>query len=419
MNMSTENHYDVLVIGGGPSGMMAAGRAGMLGKKVLLLEKNGDLGRKLSLTGGGRCNILNAEHDVKALLNHYGDSKKFLYTPFSIFGMKETWEFFENRGLPLVVEARKRVFPKTQRAEDVIKTMITFMKDGKVDIRAGISVNKIKTDGAKVVSVETDSGIFTADCFVLSTGGTSYPDTGSTGEGLRWLKEVGHTVKSSGPNLVPLAVKEQWIKDLSGTTLSFMKITFGADRKKKDGKFSRLGKILFTHFGLSGPLILNSSQKVKELLNDGPVKAEIDMYPDTDLRDLRKKILNTFDRNRNKNLKNAIHEVAPAGMGGVITDKLFPCMSDRKVHSINKAERDGIANLMKALPVTVTDTMGLDRAIASDGGINLSEVDTKTMRSKVLNNLYLTGDVLDVERPSGGFSLQWCWTSGWIAGSNA
>ena len=416
--MSTDNHYDVIVIGGGPSGMMAAGCAGSRGRKVLLLEKNGDLGRKLSLTGGGRCNILNAEEDGKVLLDQYGDSKKFLYSPFSKFGMNDTWNFFEDRGLPLVVEARKRAFPKSQRAEDVIKTMISFMKDGRVEIKAGVSVKEIKNDGDRVVSVETELGSFTADNFVLATGGTSYPDTGSTGEGLKWLKEIGHTVKSSGPNLVPLAVKERWVKDLSGVTLSFMRITFGADRKKKEGKFSRLGKILFTHFGLSGPLILNSSQKVKDLLKDGPVKAEIDMYPDTDLNDLRKRVLNTFERNRNKDLKNAIHEVAPAGMGDVITETLFPEMPDRKVHSISKEERESICDIMKSMPLTVTGTMGLDRAIASDGGVDLSEVDTKTMRSKVLNNLYLTGDVLDIDRPSGGFSLQWCWTSGWVAGSN-
>lgn len=411
--------YDVIVIGGGPSGMMAAGKAASRGRKVLLIEKNKNLGKKLSLTGGGRCNILNAEEDKNKLLDHYGEAKKFLHSPFSQFGMEDAWDFFQDQGLPLVVEARKRAFPRSQKASDVIKTMERFMNKNGVKIKRDIKVKGFEIKDGKILGVRTDRGLFTAQSFVLSTGGTSYPDTGSTGEGLKWLKSLGHNVNSSKPDLVPLIVKERWVKDLSGTTLSFMKITFGVDKAKKEGKFSRTGKILFTHFGLSGPLILNSSRKVKNLLREGSIKTQIDMYPDTDSGSLRKRLFTLFEKNKNKALKNVLSKDLSEGLSEAVISLAFPDISDKKVHSITKVEREKLADIMKAMPLTVTGTMGLDWAIASEGGVDPEEIDTKTMRSKFYPELYLTGDVLNIEKPSGGFSLQWCWTSGWIAGSNA
>ncbi|MGM0629391.1 MAG: NAD(P)/FAD-dependent oxidoreductase [Patescibacteria group bacterium] len=417
--MEQKENYDVIVVGGGPSGMMAAGRAASRGRKVLLLEKNKSLGNKLSLTGGGRCNILNAEEDKNKLLDRYGEAKKFLYSPFSQFTMEDAWDFFQNQGLPLVVEARKRAFPKSQKASDVIRTMEGFTKKNGVKVKRGVKVKGFEVEKEKIVSVRTDRGVFNASSFILSTGGTSYPDTGSTGEGLRWLKSLGHNVNSSKPDLVPLVVKERWVKELSGITLSFMKITFGTDKTKKEGKFSRTGKILFTHFGLSGPLILNSSRKVKELLSKGPVKVEIDMYPDTDSGSLRKRLFNLFERNKNKSVKNVLSMELSEGLSEAVISLALSDLSDKKVHSITKMEREKLADTMKAMPLVVTDTMGLNWAIASDDGVDLREIDTKTMQSKIHPELYLTGDVLNIEKASGGFSLQWCWTSGWVAGSHA
>ena len=399
--------------------MMAAGRAGSLNRKVLLLEKNRNLGKKLSLTGGGRCNILNAEEDEKKLLDQYGESKKFLHSAFSQFKMKDAWNFFEKEGLPLVVEVRKRVFPESQNSADVIQVMKRYMAKNNVKVKRGVIVKGFEIEEGKITGVNTNVGIFNAESFVLSTGGLSYPSTGSTGDGLRWLKDLGHTVHPPEPSLVPLAVKESWVKDLSGVTLSFIKITFGTDRIKKEGRFSKTGKILFTHFGLSGPLILNASKKVKELLKEGPVKTVIDMYPDTDVGDIRKSLLDLFNKNKNKVLKNIIKEGVPEGMGEAVVKLVSPSLLNKKVHDISKEERERLADIMKKMPLTVTSTMGMDRAIASDGGVDLSEIDTKTMRSKIHKNLYLTGDIPNIERLSGGFSLQWCWTSGWIAGSNA
>ena len=420
--MSTGRDYDVIVIGGGASGMMAAGRAAQRGLRVLLVEKNKDLGKKLSITGGGRCNILNAEEDTRKLLENFGDASKFLFSPFSKHGMEDSRQFFESRGLPIVVEARKRAFPETQSAPDVTKVMRQYCLDNRVELKTKTRVDGFITKDEALVGINTKEGDFFAKKFILATGGAAHSETGSTGEGVEWLKEFGHTVHSPNPNIVPLTVAEDWVKDISGTTLSFMKITFGTDRRKNPpsgiGRFSKTGKILFTHFGVSGPLILNAAHEVKPLLKNGPVPSAIDMYPDTEIGTLRNRVIEVFNINKNKALKNVLKEFVPAGMEGAVAAQLSPEMKEMKVHSVGKEERLELVNRLKAMPLTITGTMGLDWAVISDGGVDLSEVDTKTMASKIVPNLFFTGDVLNINRPSGGFSLQLCWTTGWVAGSS-
>lgn len=417
--MSRIQHYDVIVIGGGASGMMAAGRAAERGRRVLLVEKNKQLGKKLSITGGGRCNILNAETDIHKLLENYGDAAKFLYSPFSQHGMQDSWNFFQSRGLPIVVEARKRAFPETQSAPTVTKCMRRYCTDNNVELRLKTRVEKfILSDGA-ITGIETNAGTFTAESFILATGGASHTETGSTGEGIEWLRELGHTVYEPNPNIVPLKVEEDWPKRASGKTLSFMKITFGLNPKgtKIPGAFSRTGKILFTHFGISGPLVLNAAHEVKQLLARGPVPTVIDMYPDTEIGTLRNRVLELFNINKNKQLKNVLKEIAPAGMAEAVASQFDEELQNEKVHSITKDERHAIVDRLKAMPLTVNGTMGMDWAVISDGGVDLTEVDTKTMASKLYPNLHFTGDVLHINRPSGGYSLQLCWTTGWVAGS--
>lgn len=396
--------------------MTAAGRAAELGKRVLLLEKNKSLGEKLKISGGGRCNITNAEYDTRKLLANYGDAADFLYSPFSQFGVKDTFTLFEGLGLPLVVQARNRAFPHTEKASDVCSALVRYMEKGKVDLKKGTAVKKIHHKDGAITGVETSAGVFTAASYILATGGVSHPETGSTGDGFGWLTELGHSIKKPTPTIVPIATAEEWMHMLSGVSLSFMKITLYLEEEKQ---FSKIGKVLFTHFGLSGPLILNCAGKIGDLLQSGRVTAKIDAYPDTDHGALEDKILKVFDANKNKMLKNIFKELVPEGTApGIIT--LFPSINmDTKVHSVSREDRKKIVQMLKALPVTVTNLMGYDRAVVADGGVTLAEIDMRTMRSKKLSNLYVTGDLLHINRPSGGFSLQLCWTTGYVSGSNA
>ena len=406
-------HYDLIVIGGGPAGMMAAGFAAKNNKKVLLLEKNSDMGEKLKITGGGRCNITNYELDNRKLLEHYGDAAPFLYSPFSRFSVKDTFTFFEKRKLPLVTQARNRVFPKTEKAYDVYKVMKEFVKKEGVEIKYQTPVKDVQIKGGKISAVDTQKFRYTAEKVVISTGGVSYPETGSTGDGFKWSEKLGHNVHTPTPDIVPLRSSDYWITKISGTSLSFMKITFFCNQEKA---FSKTGKILFTHFGLSSPLILNSSKQVAGLLEKGQVTAEIDLFPDTDKGSLEKRLLKVFEQNKNKNILNALSEMLPKKIAETIHDLARLEDLNVKVNSVTVEERKRILNLMKHLPLTIDGLMGLDRAVIADGGIPLTEIDTKTMRSKIISNLYLVGDMLHVNRPSGGYSLQLCWTTGYVAG---
>ncbi len=408
--------YDCIVIGGGASGMMAAATAAHGGGRVLLLEKNKTLGEKLKITGGGRCNITHAEYNTRSFLKYFGPAEDFLYSAFSQFGVTETFSYFESRGLPLVVQARERVFPHTEKALDVYKVLEKDLQKNKVVVKVNSTVKKILHDKKNILGVETRDGILSARSYILATGGMSHPETGSTGDGFAWLRELGHTVKNPTPTIVPLAVEDAWIKILAGVSLTFMKITFFLDGKKQ---FSKKGKILFTHFGLSGPLILNSAGAVGELLRHGTVEAHIDAFPDTDFSLLEARIIKIFDSNKNKILHTVLKEIVPAGTTKGIAMLLSDMDFTKKVHSITKEERKRIVHLLKALPLTITDLMGYDRAVVADGGVTLTEIDTRTMQSKLIKNLFITGDLLHINRPTGGQSLQLCWTTGYVAGKAA
>ncbi|OGM99670.1 MAG: hypothetical protein A2817_03820 [Candidatus Yanofskybacteria bacterium RIFCSPHIGHO2_01_FULL_39_8b] len=408
-------HFDVVVIGGGAAGMMAAGRAGERGRQVLLLEKNKILGKKLGITGGGRCNITNAEHNVRLLLKNYGAGEKPLYSPFSQFGVEETFAFFEGRKLPLVVQERGRTFPKSEKAPDVVRVLENYCRENGVVIKTNTAVENIILRKEKPAEVITHHGTYLAEAVIVASGGVSHPETGSTGDGFLWLKACGHTIVKPTPGIVPLAVRDSWIKNLSGVTLEPMKITFFLNNKKQ---FSRSGKILFTHFGLSGPMILNCAATVGDLLHEGEVTAKIDAFPLEDEGAIESRIIRVFDENKNKTLKNIFKLIAPPGMAKEIFPLINRDFQDIKVHSVTVARRKKIIQTLKALPVTITDLMGYDRAVVADGGVDVKEIDMKTMRSRLHHNLFIVGDLLHIARPSGGYSLQLCWTTGYIAGSN-
>jgi predicted Rossmann fold flavoprotein len=413
---ASEEIYDVIVVGGGAAGMMAAGTAGSLGKKVLLLEKNAKVGEKLAITGGGRCNITNAEEDMKTLLSKYGSAEQFLYSSFARFGVKDTFAFFEGRGLPIIIEANKRAFPKSQRARDVVEVLREFLKLNKVIVRTNAAVEQVVAKDGAIEQVIAGGRAHRARSYIFATGGVSHPETGSTGEGFEWLQTLGHTVAKPTPTIVPLKTKEVWTRDLSGVAVKGVKLNFYSGGKRA---FSSTGSVLFTHFGISGPTVLNAAGKVSDLQHAGPVAVSIDLAPERDLGTLDRELLALFEANKNKALKNVIREFYPAGVSEVFLSRVPSLDPDMQVNAVTKEGRRALIDLMKDLRLTITGLMGFDKAVVADGGVPLTEVDMRTMRSLKVSNLFLTGDLLHITRPSGGYSLQLCWTTGYLAGTNA
>lgn len=413
----SKNIWDVVVIGGGPSGMMAAGTAAALGGRVILVEKNPNLGKKLLITGGGRCNVTNAETDNKKLLAKFGKSGKFLFSAFSQWDVKNTLKFFHDHGMETKIENELRVFPVSNKAQSVWNVLNGYLKDGKVSILTGSPVASFITSGKKTISGVklTNGDIVQGKKFILATGGKSHPETGSTGDGFEWLRLLGHKVTDTAPSLVPIKLSDPWIKRLQG--VSIPKVHFDVLQNDKRQAVHK-GKILFTHFGVSGPTILNMSNQVRELLEYGTVTITTDFVPNLDHKRTDTAIQNIFKLNRNKIFKNIVTHFLPAsiilvlgGLAGI--DEKTPC------HSISRESRLRLVQFLKALPLHVSGVLGVEKAIVTSGGIALEEVDFKTMRSRKISNLYLTGDILNIVRPSGGYSLQLCWTTGTIAGKHA
>lgn len=407
---------DVVVIGGGPAGMMAAGRAAELGRSVLLLEKNTTLGKKLLITGGGRCNVTNNKKDVRTMLSKYKGSDKFLFSTFAQFGVKETLDFFNKRGMATKEENEGRVFPVSDKAQSVWDILVKYMKNGGVEIQSDVEVISISFDKkTKNILIKLKKGkeIIAKSC-VLATGGTSHPETGSTGEGFMWLKKLGHKIMENDVALVPLKLKDFWTKKLSGVTLSEIKLTVFQNGEKRG---VQKGKLLFTHLGISGPTVLNMSREVGEYLQYGEVRIDLDLFPKLDHSELKKKLQTLLVVESNKKLKNTIGKLVPEALGLALL-QILQIDGETANHSVKSVDRTKLVALMKAVPLNIKELLGRDKAVVSSGGVVLTEVDFKTMQSQLIPNLYLVGDVLNIDRPSGGYSLQICWTTGYVAGSN-
>lgn len=405
--------YDVAVIGGGPAGMMAAGKAGESGAKVILLEKNKSLGVKLLITGGGRCNVTNAELDIRKFLKKYKDSDKFLFSAFSQFSVKDTLEFFNSRGMETKVEAENRVFPISDSAQSVWNVLFEYLKKGNVEIKTDACVIGFEKDNNNIKTIKVkNKGNILAKKVILATGGTSRPETGSTGEGFNWLKDLGHNIIASNEALVPVSLKDKWIKDLSGVTLQNIKLTTFQNNQKQE---SHKGKLLFTHFGISGPTVLNMSKDIGELLKYGEVEIKLDLLPHLDHGMMNSKLQELFKLDDKKKIKNSLDSLIPSALVPIVLT-LSGIDENKTNNSITREERLKLIEIIKNIPMQVEGLLGSDKAIVSSGGVDLTEVDFRTMQSKIIKNLYLVGDVLNIDRPSGGYSLQLCWTTGYVAG---
>lgn len=407
--------YDVLVIGGGPAGMMAAGRAAARGARVLLLEKNDTLGKKLLISGGGRCNVTNNQPDNRLFLEKFLESNKFLFSAFARWNVQSTLNFFHEHNMPTKVENELRVFPVSNSSKSVWDVLQKYMNDGNVTIEKESPVTGFLHEKNRITGVTLQNGkTIQAHAFILATGGNSHPETGSTGDGFRWLSEIGHSVVDIAPSLVPLALSDTWAKKLQGVSLKDAKLSLIQNKEKRE---TRTGTMLFTHFGVTGPAILNMSNSVRELLPYGEVTILIDVVPAYNHKEIDLVLQDIYSKHAKKLVKNITTDIIPSAVLRAVSelagiDLEIPC------NSVSREQRKKLVQLLKALPLHVSHLLGLDKAVITSGGVTLSEVDFKTMQSKLFPNLYLVGDVLNINRPSGGYSLQLCWTTGFIAGDS-
>lgn len=396
--------------------MMAAGRAAECGASVMLLEKNSRLGEKLLMSGGGRCNLTNAEPDQHNLLAKYKEAAKFLYSPFSKFGVEETLRFFHDRNMPTKVEPGNRVFPVSDSSQSVFDVLERYMTEGGVTVRNGSVVVGIQASNGLVEGVQLSDGtLILGKRYILATGGKSHPETGSTGDGFRWLRAIGHTIIDPDPSLVPIRVKESWIKELSGISFEDAKLSIFQNGGKQWGG---RGKLLFTHFGLSGPLVLNMSKDIGESLKYGETEVSVDFFPTLDVKKIDEKIQGIFSEHLNKQIKNVLREIVVPLLVPVLI-RLSGIDPEKEVNSITKEERLALVKLLKDFRLQVDGLLGPEKAIVTSGGVALQEVDFKSMQSRLYPNLFLVGDILNIDRPSGGYSLQLCWTTGYVAGESA
>ncbi len=405
----------VLVVGGGASGMFAAIWAARNGHKVSIYEKNDRLGRKLFITGKGRCNITNACEDMEVLFQSVISNPKFLYSGFYGFTNQDAIAFFEELGVRTKIERGDRVFPVSDHSSDVIRAMERELSRLGVEIHLQTKVKAIETEGERLSGLRLESGrVVAGDACIVATGGLSYPITGSTGDGLRFAKDLNLQTTGCMPALVPITTEESWVPSLQGLSLRNVNVQISDGKKKLYDEF---GEMLFTHYGVSGPLILSASSYVGKKLRDHQLKMLIDLKPALSEEQLDRRILREFQENQNKQFHNSI--------GGLFPSKLVPVMLDlsgidpyKKVNVISKEERRKFVYLIKHLEVTLTGLRDYNEAIITKGGVKVKEIDPGTMESKKVPGVYFIGEVLDLDALTGGFNLQIAWSTAYAAGNS-
>lgn len=401
----------VLVIGGGAAGMMAAYAAGMCGHEVTLLEQNEKLGKKIYITGKGRCNFTNAS-PLEEIMQAVVSNPKFLYSAFYTFSNDAVMDFFENQGMPYKIERGNRAFPVSDHASDVIRALERAMKEQDVRIRLHTQVRELLIEDDKATGVLlTDGGKIMADSLILATGGLSYPTTGSTGDGHTMAKNSGHKIVTPRPALVPLTTKEEYILRMQGLSLKNVSL------KIKDEKrviYDAFGEMLFTHFGVSGPLVLSASSVLSRHF-PREYQAYIDLKPALSEEVLNERLLREFSERPNQHIKAVFQQLLPAKMIPVMIE-LSQISTDKPVNAITKEERRRLVGLFKAFPFTITGTRGFKEAIITQGGVSVKDIDPATMESKRIKDLYLVGELLDLDALTGGYNLQIAWSTGYLAG---
>ena len=405
----------VLVIGAGPAGMMAAGRAALSGSKVIIIDKNKKPGKKLLITGKGRCNITDF-CDTKTFIDSVPTNGKFLYSAINSFTTYDTIDFFENLGLAIKVERGNRVFPKSDKSHDVLSAMLKFINESGCTF-INDKVQKLIIKDKKVIGAKLESGKeILADAIVVACGGLSYPMTGSSGDGYKFARQAGHTIIDPKPSLVPIISNSFWRRDLQGLSLKNVAISV-LDNDSGNIIYKDFGEMLFTHFGLSGPIILSASSHMRNIRSQ-KYSILIDLKPALNFEKLDLRIQRDFLKYQNKDLSNALHDLLPRKLIPVII-KLLNIDSKTKCNQITKEERHRLCDLLKGFKVIVDDFRPIDEAIITSGGVKTSEINPKTMESKIIKNLYFAGEVIDVDAYTGGFNLQIAYSTGFLAGNSA
>ncbi len=407
----------IVIIGGGPAGMMAAITAAKAGADVVLLEKNEKTGKKLFITGKGRCNVTNA-CDTENLFANVMEYSKFLYSAVYGYDNQAVMQFFEEAGCHLKTERGQRVFPESDHSSDILRALDREMQKAGVKIRLNSEVEEVLIDNEKKqilgVRLHNREKIM-ADRVIIATGGISYVLTGSTGDGYRFAREAGHSITKLSPALVPFNIEEDWCKQLQGLSLRNVEASIAVEGRNI---YSDFGEMLFTHYGVSGPLMLSGSSYYVHKAGNRPAKLYIDLKPALTQEQLDKRILREFDANRNKQFKNAIATLFPAKMQNIMP-MLAQIDPEKKVNEITKEERERFLYTIKHLELTITGVRDYNEAIITKGGVKLSEVNPSTMESKIIKGLYFAGEVLDLDALTGGYNLQIAWSTGHLAGESA
>jgi predicted Rossmann fold flavoprotein len=409
-----EFKWDVIVVGGGASGLMAAGRAAELGAQVLLLEKMGRVGIKLALTGKGRCNLTNGG-ELQDFIESYRHNGKFLYNVFSRFFNEDLITFFQARGLATVEERGRRIFPASQRSQDVVRILRDFISSHGVRILIHMPVREVVVDGGRVVGVRADSRIFNGRRVILATGGASYPQTGSSGEGYRIAEKLGHSLQPIRPSLVPLEIEETFVRDLQGLALKNVTVTLRSGGQKVGEEF---GEMIFTHFWVSGPIILTLSGDAVERIGRQKVELSVDFKPALSGEQVEARLIRELHAHPRKQISKVLAHLLPQRLVPIFIRRA-DLPANLKGSEVQSAQRKQLGRLLKDWRLTVRGPRPLEEAIVTAGGVSVNEIHPSTMESKKVKGLYFCGEMIDVDGKTGGFNLQAAFSTGWVAGEAA